>query len=170
MDKSAIKEMPFFYDRYIDLVDEGVTVVEALLATKNSLELIKEGLIRFENYQYKEGKWTPKDILQHIVDTERIMAYRALVLARGEQQVLIGFEEDKYAKNTMAKNRTVESLLEEFNAVRQATILQFKNFDEKMYQKTGICSGIDVTPLIFGCVCVGHMQHHIMVLKERYFV
>jgi len=170
MNKSQILEMPFFYDRYIDLISNELTIVDALVESANVLEAIKDDLIRFQKTKYKEGKWTPKDILQHIVDTERIMSYRALVLARGEQQVLIGYEEDKFAENTNANKRTVEDLLEEFSLLRATTIYQFKHFSEEMLLKTGTCSGIHVSPLIFGFVCVGHIKHHISVLQERYFI
>ncbi|NIJ46289.1 hypothetical protein FHR24_002773 [Wenyingzhuangia heitensis] len=170
MDKSQITEMPFFYDRYINLIIDGVDVLEVLKTTQNNLEELKDDFIRNKNYQYQAVKWTPKDILQHLIDTERIMSYRALVLARGEQQDLIGFEEDKYAQNTNVSNRTVEDLLEEFKLVRSATIHQFKHFTKEMFVKTGECSGIHVTPLIFGFICVGHVKHHISVLKEKYFI
>lgn len=169
MKKTNIKEMPFFYDRYIDLVSEKETVLEALTTSKSILKKIKELLESKQDFQYQEGKWTPKDILQHIIDTERIMSYRALAIARGEQQELIGFEEQKYARNTSAKNRTVEDLLEEFSLVRVSTIALFKSFSDEMLLKTGTCSGIHVSPLIFGFICVGHIQHHVNVLHERYF-
>ena len=84
MKKTNIKEMPFFYDRYIDLVSEKETVLEALTSSQNILENLKELLVQQKDYQYQQGKWTPKDILQHLIDTERIMSYRALAIARGE--------------------------------------------------------------------------------------
>ncbi|ANW96670.1 hypothetical protein AXE80_10470 [Wenyingzhuangia fucanilytica] len=169
MKKTSIKEMPFFYDRYIDLVSKDLSVLEALTVSKNSLASIKEKLIKFQDVQYQEGKWTPKDILQHLIDVERIMSYRALALARGEQQELLGFEENKYGKETNAKYRSVEDLLEEFSLVRNSTLAMFKSFSDEMLLKEGLCSGIHVSPLIFGFICVGHIQHHINVLHERYF-
>ncbi|MDO3693347.1 DinB family protein [Wenyingzhuangia sp. chi5] len=169
MKKTNIKEMPFFYDRYIDLVSENETVLEALSSSQNILEELKESLIQQQDYQYQEGKWTPKDILQHLIDTERIMSYRALTLARGEQQELIGFEEQKYAQHTNAGSRSVEDLLQEFSLVRKSTLALFKSFSDEMLLREGICSGIHVSPLIFGCICVGHVQHHVNVLHERYF-
>ncbi|MGY5355861.1 DinB family protein [Wenyingzhuangia sp. IMCC45467] len=169
MRKERIKEMPFFYDRYIDLVSENETVLEALNGSQNILNSLKEQLIQKQDYKYQEGKWTPKDILQHLIDTERIMSYRALTLARGEKQELIGFEEQKYAKNTNASNRTIEDLLQEFSMVRKSTLALFKSFSDEMFLREGVCSGIHVSPLIFGCICVGHVQHHVNVLHEKYF-
>lgn len=169
MKKESIQEMPFFYDRYIDLVSDELTVFDVLKNTENILNDIKDSLIEFQDDQYAEGKWTPKDILQHVIDTERIMTYRALVLARGEQQELIGYEEDKFANHTIAHQRTIEDLLEEFKLVRCCTVTMFEFFNEEMLLKTGTCSGIHVSPLIFGFVCVGHVQHHVNVLNEKYF-
>lgn len=169
MEKSSILKMPFFYDRYINLVKDNKSIIDLLSSSKKILEPLKEKLVKYQDYQYQEGKWTPKDILQHLIDTERIMSYRALALARGEKQTLIGYEEDKYAKNTTVNNRSVEDLIEEFKLVRESTILLLKSFNEEMFLKDGVCSGIEVTPLIFGFICEGHVIHHLNVLEERYF-
>lgn len=169
MNKSNIITMPFFYDRYIDLIADEVEVVEGLVASTGVLMSLKDSILQVKDYSYQEGKWTPKDILQHIIDTERIMSYRALALARGEKQILLGFDEDEYSKTTIANTRTVEDLLEEFSVVRASTISLFKSFNDDMFLKPGICSGIDVSPLVFGFVCIGHAMHHVNVLKEKYF-
>ena len=169
MKKENIQVMPFFYDKYIGLVSDKITVLDALRESKNILEEIKELLNQYQNYQYQEGKWTPKVILQHIIDTERIMTYRALSFARGEQQELAGFDENKYADTTIANQRTIDDLLQEFKEVRNASVSLFKYFSDEMLQNKGVCSGINVSPLILGFVCVGHAQHHVNVLHKRYF-
>lgn len=168
MKKEAIKELPFFYDRYINLVEDDVLLMDLLERTKTIFSSLKKELNAQADYSYQEGKWTPKDILQHCIDTERIMCYRALAIARGESQGLIGYDENVYANHTNATYRTIDDLIDEFELVRQATLLQFKNFGTEMLLREGKCSGIAVTPLVLGFVCVGHPLHHINTLRERY--
>lgn len=170
MEKSRIAVMPNFYDTYINLVPKGVDLIEELKGTKRILEVLQTELLAHQDFAYADGKWTVKDVLQHIIDTERVMAYRALALARGEQQELIGYDQDKYAYNTTANQRTVDGLLQEFALVRETTIVLFASFTDEMLLKNGVCGGVfNVSPLVFGFVCIGHAQHHVNVLLNRYF-
>ncbi len=160
--------MPNFFDRYILQTEEDLSLSESLENTKDVFRVLKEDLVKFQDFRYQPDKWTPKDILQHVIDNERIMAYRALSLARGESQRLIGYDENEYAKNFSTFNRTVESLLEEFDSVRNSSITLFNSFDEKMFKREGVCFETKITPLALGFVIVGHANHHLKVFKERY--
>jgi len=168
MKRSAITPLPYYYDRYINLVDD-VDVVHAL---KNGLAQYLEEKPRLNpagDTTYEEGKWTVKDILQHVIDTERVMAYRALRFARNDATPLPGFEQDPYALAAGASSRTVDSLLKEFEIVRQASVALFETFDDEALQRTGICSNIRVSVLGLGFIIAGHAIHHMHVLKEKYF-
>ena len=167
--KKDLEFMPNFYERYITLIDEKADLITELHNTKNIFEKIKNKLIEFQNFKYRPEKWTPKDILQHIIDNERITAYRALCLSRGESKKLMGYDENHYGMNSNANDRSMESLLEEFKLVRQSLILLFENFNKKMLFKTGICNEIKINPLALGFFVIGHCKHHINILKERYF-
>ena len=109
-----------------------------------------------------------KELLLHIIDCERIYAYRALCFARGEQQALSGFDENDFAKNCNADKRTLQSILEEYLSVRQATIVLFEHFEKKDLLRIGKANNHDVSVRAIGFILVGHQQHHLKVLEERY--
>lgn len=160
--------MPAFYDRYINLV-EDVDVLEAL--ENHSPEAIfseVDALEALGDSVYAPGKWTIRDIIQHCIDTERIMSYRALRFARNDQTSLPGFEENDYAQNTLASERTLEDLLDEYEIVRAATLAQFQNFNETMLQRSGQASSSTISVGALGFMLVGHAIHHMNVIRERY--
>ncbi|MBZ0200443.1 MAG: DinB family protein, partial [Ignavibacteriaceae bacterium] len=117
---------------------------------------------------YAEGKWSVKELLGHIVDTERIMSYRALSIARGETQSLPGYDHDDYVLNGKFNNRSIKSLVEEFIKLREANIILFDSFDTETLQKTGTASNnkVSVRALIY--IIAGHAAHHINVFKQKY--
>ncbi len=120
------------------------------------------------NYAYSDGKWTIKEVLGHIIDTERIMGYRALCISRKEKQSLPGFEQDDYVKESNFKDRTITNLLEDYRTVRKSTISLFKNFSEDMYYQKGVANDKKVTVLALLYIIAGHEMHHMKILKERY--
>lgn len=169
MNKNDLKFIPDFYDRYISLVDDSVDLLDGLIQSKNIFESVSDELVIHEDYSYEPGKWTPKGVLQHVIDNERIMAYRALCISRGDVKTLNGYEENLYVENSNANLRTIQSLLEEFALVRESSIILFENFTDKMLYNTGVCSDIKVSTLALGLVIIGHSNHHLKVLRERYF-
>ncbi len=90
MKRTDLPFVPEFYDRYINYVPENTAIIDGLIASQNVLETYREELIRLGDYQYQEGKWTCKEVVQHLIDNERVMSYRAMALARGEQKGLPG--------------------------------------------------------------------------------
>ncbi len=121
-------------------------------------------------YAYAEGKWTIKEVVGHLIDVERVMAYRALCIARGEKQSLPGFEQDDYVENGKFNKRTLKNLIEELKLVRESNLVMFKNFDEEMLERRGTANNFEVTALSFLFIIAGHQMHHIKILKERYLV
>ena len=170
MKRSELKFLPKFFDRYILLVDETAELIGEFEATSDDFEIVKEKLLKLKDYRYQPDKWTPKDILQHVIDNERIQCYRALAFARGDQYVLPGYDENLYANNTNANDRTIEDLLKEFKVVRNSSIILFKNFRDDQLHHKGICFEVEVTPLALGFKIIGHARHHLKVLEERYFI
>ncbi|MCF0056149.1 DinB family protein [Dyadobacter sp. CY356] len=169
MKKSNINPMPPFFDRYINLV-EDIDIFDAF--EKYSPQKVYsevEKLTDLEDKVYAPGKWTVKDILQHIIDNERIMAYRALRFSRNDKTALPGYEEAELAANTVASKRSVTDLLEEFNLLRQTTILLFKNMSDEMILNPGNANNIEISALALGFVIIGHPVHHMNIIRERYF-
>lgn len=170
MKRSDIQHMPQFFDRYI-LLSDDIDVVEGLQKTAHLYqnEAIKQAMLQLGNQVYAPGKWTAKDILQHLIDNERIMSYRAMRFARNDKTTLPGYDEELFGANTTANSRTLEDLLEEFSLVRQSTLALFKSFDDEMLHREGISFNQRISPLALGFVLIGHPIHHLSVLKERYF-
>ena len=119
-------------------------------------------------YRYAEGKWTIKDILLHLIDAERIFAYRALRIGRGDKTPLAGFEENDYVPNAMANNRTLESLSIEFQFVRNSTLCLFKNFSINQLAYLGTSSDNPISVRAIGFIISGHQNHHLKKIEERY--
>lgn len=120
------------------------------------------------DYRYAEGKWIIKDIIQHVIDTERIFAYRALRISRNDTTPLPGFEENDYVENTKANERGIQDLLAEFSAVRYATLFLFKSFSEEQLKRMGTASGTAISVRAIGFIIIGHQKHHQNIFQERY--
>lgn len=157
-----------YYKRYIALV-ENVNLVQALEKGLNTTTAFFESLPdSVWNYQYAIGKWTPKDILQHIADTERVFAYRALYFARSNNAELKGFDENIFAENALASNKTIGDLLQNYTSVRNATLSLYRNFNETQLMQIGQANGSVMSVRAAGFVICGHEIHHCNIITERY--
>lgn len=153
---------------YVNLVPED-NIREFFPATLTSVEQFLDGIPESKaDYSYAPGKWTVKQVLQHVIDTERVFSYRALAIARGEQQALPGFDQDSYAGNVDVSHRVLDSLKEELSLVRVSTILLFESISDEALLNRGIASNHEVTPLALAYMIIGHWRHHEMLFVERY--
>lgn len=168
MKRSDIHPMPQYFDKYINLV-EDVSIIEAL---ENSLKDIKElDIEELENigdYKYAIDKWTVKDILQHIVDVERILSYRALLIARNDSTLTPGFDEKYISVHSNANNRRLSSIIEELIIVRKSTIALFSSFNGGVLLRKGINWKYEMNVLAFGFCLVGHQSWHFAIIREKY--
>lgn len=122
------------------------------------------------NFAYAPDKWTIKQMLQHVIDTERIFAYRALAIARKEPAALLGFDENEYAKNATASHRNWKEMIAEWKIVRQSTNILFGSFTEEDLKQKGTASNLPISVNALGFIIFGHALHHLHVLKERYSI
>lgn len=160
---------PAYFDKYIQLVETD-SVTEAI--NKYAQPLIKffESIPKDKaGHRYAEGKWSVKEMLQHIIDTERIFGYRALSIARKDKTPLPGFDEKNYSDASKADERSWVGLIEELKAVRASTDLLLKSFNEEQLQQTGITNGQPNTVDAIAFIIFGHLLHHKKILEERYF-
>jgi uncharacterized damage-inducible protein DinB len=128
------------------------------------LSLSKEELL----YRYAKNKWTIKEVLVHLIDDERIYAYRALCFARNEKTPLPGFEQDDYIAASNANDRTIENILQEYEAVRKATISLYEGFDEAALLRSGMANNNKATVRALGYHIAGHERHHLSIIKQKY--
>jgi hypothetical protein len=168
MNKNLIEHLPEYFKRYSNLVEED----HFLTAMQNQFEITYALLSSLTeeqgNFRYAASKWSIKELLNHIIDTERIMSYRALCFARHDLTELPGFDEDLYGANAQADRRTMLDLLAEFKVVRQATLALFQSMTAEMLKASGIASQNRISVLGFAYIIPGHEIHHRQVLKERY--
>ena len=167
-DELSKEEYSSFNATYIRAVEE-LSLLEGLEKGLNQMvSFISAIPVEKLEYRYAENKWTIKDILLHLIDAERIFAYRALRIGRGDKTALAGFEENDYVPNAGANNRTSESLLEEFRLVRKATLFLFKNFSNEQLLYLGTASNHAISVRAIGFVISGHLNHHLRIIQERY--
>lgn len=157
-----------FYQTYIDACGKN-GLVEGLINNLNfSLKFFNSIPTDKQEYSYNVGKWTIKELLQHLIDSERIFAYRALRIAREDKTNIPGYEHNDYVPVSRANNRNYSDLVEEFNLVRLSSIALFKSFDNQMLLNIGLANNDTISVRAIGFIMVGHYNHHIKVIKEKY--
>ncbi|KOY84854.1 hypothetical protein AD998_00655 [bacterium 336/3] len=148
-------------DNILDVLQERIKIVKQIY---NQIDEQKA------NFRYAPEKWSIKEVLLHVVDTERIFAYRAISIARGDTRSLMGFDQDTFVQHSLADKRTLSSIIEEFEAIRISNISLFKNIDASALNLKGNANGYDVTPLAIAFMLAGHEIHHTKIILERYLV
>ena len=156
--KTYIEKMSFDSALWLALKTQGETIYK----------FYKSVPVDKHNYRYAENKWTVKEILLHIIDAERVFAYRALRIARQDKTALAGFDQDDYVINSNAENRSMTSLLEEYRSVRMASVALFESFSDEALLSIGTASGSSVSVRAIGCIILGHEKHHQQIIEERY--
>jgi hypothetical protein len=158
-----------FYANYVSKVP-GTDAIGVLESQRlQMVQLFAGRSERDGSFRYAPDKWTVKEVLGHITDTERIFTYRALRIARGDQTPLPGFEQDDFVKNGGFGERTLSSLADEFALVRAASIALFRSFPEEAWARRGVASQKEVTVRALAFITAGHQIHHRLILEERYF-
>ncbi len=162
-------EYPEYAEMYMKFVKRDGTLLKQLEESLSStIEFITSLSFDVLDYKYAPGKWSVKEVLVHIIDDERIYAYRALAFARNDKTELPGFEETEYIQFADTNTRSIESIIEEYRAVRKATIALFDSFSEDALLRIGKANRNKTSVRALGYHILGHEQHHIDVIKERY--
>jgi uncharacterized damage-inducible protein DinB len=158
-----------YYDRYISLV-QGEDILDTLDQQRRQTMLLLSGRNDEDgDFRYAPGKWSAKEVLGHVCDTERIFAYRALRIARSDATPVEGFEQDDYVRNGPFAQRPLADLVEDFIAVRRATLSLLRNLDEAAWSRRGIANKNEVTVRALAYTIAGHELHHRRILEEKYF-
>lgn len=157
-----------FFQRYLDQVSEE-DINKALTKNTRQFRKLLESIPRKKvDHAYAEGKWTIREMLQHIIDCERVFAYRALHLSRMDAKPLPGFDENDWAANAGGAGRRWKDLLEEFGAVRTATEYLYDGLSDEQLRFMGQVNGRPLNAFTVGFIIPGHVYHHMRILKERY--
>jgi uncharacterized damage-inducible protein DinB len=158
-----------YYDRYISLVP-GSDILATLESQRRQMLLLLSGRDDHEaDFRYAPDKWSAKEVLGHVCDTERIFAYRALRISRADRTPIEGFEQDDYVRNGPFAIRPLAELIEDYIAVRRATLTLLRNLDEPAWQRRGIANKNEVSVRVIAYTMAGHELHHRRILEEKYF-
>jgi hypothetical protein len=158
-----------YYERYVSLIP-GTDILGTLDAQRRQMMLLLSGRDeRDGDFRYAPEKWNAKEVLGHVCDTERIFAYRALRISRGDQTPLAGFEQDDYVRNGPFAKAPLGEIIEDYIAVRRATLTLLRNLDEAAWARRGNASKNEVTVRALAYMIAGHEVHHRRILEEKYF-
>jgi uncharacterized damage-inducible protein DinB len=165
LEKPDPSEYGEYYGRYVNLVPEG-DIVQTL---GDQLKITLDFLPTLEldpDQPYAPGKWSLKEVLSHMIDTERVFSYRAFSFARGDQNALPGMDQDEYQAHSEANSRSLEHLFMEFTFLRQANVVMFEDLPEAAWMRGGTASGLHVSVRALAHMIVGHELHHLNILKS----
>lgn len=168
MPRPDLTRVPAYYHNYISKVQKDELGAIFIDHQRQFLDFLGTLPAEKWDHAYAAGKWTIKELVQHVIDAERIFAYRALSFARKDTTPLPGFDENTYVANSKAANRTKVDLIAEVQAVQKASATLFASFDEEQLEATGIANGKPVYVLGIAFILVGHTLHHMDIIKERY--
>ena len=158
-----------YYDRYISLIP-GTEILATLESQRRQMMLLLSGRDEADGeFRYAPEKWTAKEVLGHVCDTERIFAYRALRIARGDRTPIEGFEQDDYVRNGPFAQLPIAEIIEDYIGVRRATLTLLRNLDEPAWTRRGIASKNEVSVRALAYIIAGHELHHRRILEEKYF-
>lgn len=170
MKKSNLTIPIKYYTTYIDKIPD-IPILEAIeLFGPNMFDQYIPQMIEKADYAYAEGKWTIKQKLQHIIDTERVFAHRAFVLGRHDDAILASFDQDKYVPYANIQNKSIEELMYEWQIVRISTRLLFKTLSNEDLLFLGNAAGQKLNALAMGFALCGHAQHHLEILRDKYLI
>ncbi|MGG2092261.1 DinB family protein [Bacillus sp. S13(2024)] len=158
-----------YYATYINLLPEG-DIVHILEGQMKETNLLLKDISESEgHFRYAPNKWSIKEVIGHIADTERIMGYRLLSIARGETAELPGYNDDMYVLRAAFDKQSMQDLLENLTVVRQSTVHLLKSLDKEAWLQRGIANNSEVTVRALANIIAGHELHHRQIIKERYF-
>ncbi|WP_162053090.1 DinB family protein [Pontibacter pamirensis] len=168
INRPTIEEYPDYYQQYMDLLPEGDILYILEKQGSDLRYMFRKISDERAEEAYAEGKWTMKEVLQHLIDSDRIFGYRALCISRGEEATLPGWDEGKYAYNSLANIRPLESLLDEYELTRRSNMAMFRSFTFEMMNNRGVANGREISLRGLIHVIAAHELHHMHILQTRY--
>ena len=168
MNRPETDEFYSYYNTYISLI-EGNDVMPLLDAQPANIRAMFSAMPDEKgSFSYEAGKWSIKEVLSHLIDGERIFAYRILRISRGDETPIEGFEQDGYIEHSNANNRSFAELIEEFDLQRRSNLLMLRNISDEGSRRMGTASEKPISVRALAYIAAGHVQHHVNILKERY--
>jgi len=159
-----------YYERYVSLAADG-DILDKLASQPTRLQDLFTAMPEERGeYRYEDGKWSVKELLGHLIDGERMFAYRLFRISRGDKTPIEGFEQDGYIENAHSNGRSFADLLEEFSLLRRANMILFNNLTDEAWTRVGTAYNVQVSVRALAYIMAGHIEHHLVILKERYSI
>ncbi|MGP4041051.1 DinB family protein [Gracilibacillus sp. D59] len=169
MNRPEKKEYADFYANYVVIVPEGKIIDILEMQREDVLKRFRKLTEAQADFRYAPGKWSMKEVIGHLADTERYMTYRLFCIARGEKAQLPGHDQDEFVKEAMFDSYPITTLVEDYISVRNATIKLLKNLRNDVWSNWGNANGFPVTVRALAFIIAGHELHHMKILTDRYF-
>lgn len=157
-----------YIQRYLDLIPSGNWLEELKKSGEKTIAIYSKLSEEQSHFAYAEGKWTLKELLLHLSDTERVFQYRILAIARGDKNELPGFDEELYANQSFANGRSLNSLIEEYELIRKSSRILLETMNPSALDHIGTANGNRISAETIGKLIVGHNLHHLNIIVERY--
>jgi hypothetical protein len=168
MNRPAQTEYDPYYERYVSLVAD-TDIIGTLGSQTTRLQDLLTGMFEEQGtYRYAEGKWSIKELIGHLIDGERMFAYRLFRISRGDETPIEGFEQDGYIENAHSDDRSFADLLQEFSLLRQSSMIYLKNMRPDDWSRVGTANNVKISARALVYIMAGHIEHHLAILKERY--
>ena len=161
-------EYSAFHKDYIQVLENVELQEELEISLHKFIKFVQNIPMDKFDYRYADGKWTIKEIIQHLIDCERVLSYRALRISRNDKTPLPGFDENSFVENTNSNQRSLQGLLTEMAVVRQATLSLFSSFSVEQLERIGMASNHQISVRAIGFIIIGHQEHHQKIFQERY--
>jgi uncharacterized damage-inducible protein DinB len=168
--RPAASEYAPFYHGYVSSVPDGDVIALLRSGGRELLEALGRIPEDRGGYRYGPEKWSIREVIGHLIDAERIFAYRALRVARGDRTPLASFEENAYVKTAASDARTIADLAREFGVVRESTVLLLESLPDEAWGRSGVASQNEVSMRALAYIIAGHSRHHLRILRERYAI
>ena len=165
-----LESIPSFYKKYVKQIDETDLLQALRISGHRMTELVHSIPEAKADFRYEDGKWSIRELLCHIIDAERIFAYRALRFSRNDKTPLAGFEENDYAPQANAAGRSLNKIADEMKHLRTSTVDLFESFTPEMLARKGTASNNELSVIGLGFIIAGHETHHLHILKDRYLL
>jgi len=166
--RPELSQVPGFYQKYLSYLEEDNPLELLVHCQEKAHAMYAQFLGDHELLNYQQDKWTVRQMLQHVNDAERVMAYRALRIARNDKTELPGYNQDLFAQFDQANDRTLADLLQEAQVLRESSLLLFKSLPEQAWERKATANGYSIDVLLLAYIIAGHQMHHVEVLRTHY--
>ncbi|OMF37282.1 damage-inducible protein DinB [Paenibacillus sp. FSL H8-0548] len=168
LQRPSKEEYMAYYEQYVALVGDEPLIDTLAKQLTSTTELLSDIPEQQSNFRYAEGKWTLKEVIGHISDNERVMSYRLLRIARGDNTPLAGYDQDQFMSGSSFQDWSLSQIIEDYISVRKATLTLLRGLSDEAWQRIGSANGTEITARAIAYIIAGHELHHWRIIQDKY--